>query len=202
MGLAGLGASACLGAAQSWNFEKVNPKGTYLRDSQATQAATSFQISLTEEGRFLEIRTVGWFNRALDNPLSRNISNEAVAVFSEDGMVSPNWLERHRVESAKDAGLDFYTLPTWVGNSPTDITEDFGVGHDVVRVEIPDQAGFVLVTPFDNGFWNNGDDFSMPNSDPRGFGVEWRIVGTVPEPATVGALSLGLLGLRRRVRGK
>jgi hypothetical protein len=199
--LAGLGAAASLGFGQAWNFEKVNPKGTYLRDSQATQAATAIQLSQTRDGgHFMEIRTVGWFNRALDNPLSHNISNQGVAVFSEDGHVNPNWTFHHRVDLAEEAGNDFYTLPTWIGNNPTDIDEDFGIGPVAIRVELPAESNFLLITPYDNGFWNNGDDFSVAGADPRGFGVEWRIVGTVPEPGTLAVVGLGLAGLGKRKR--
>jgi hypothetical protein len=148
----------------------------------------------------LEIRTTGWYNRALDNPLARNVDNQAVAVFSNGPSLDPDWSRRHRVHGAIQYGSPFYTLPTWVGNKPTDIEEDFGIGAQGLRIRAPQFATTLLFTPFDNGFWNNGDDFSMPGADPRGFGVEWRWVQTVPEPGTVAALSLGAVLLRRRKR--
>ena len=146
----------------------------------------------------LEIRTVGWFNRATDNPAAHNVSNEAVAVFAETSSLDSDWTHQFRVFTPIEAGVDFFTLPTWVGNLPTDISEDFGVDPTTLAIASPGQARFVMLTPFDNGFWNNGDDFSMPNADPRGFGVEWRIYNAVPEPGSVILLGLGLASVVRR----
>jgi hypothetical protein len=197
-----LGSMALSGAqAQGWSFLKIDPKATYLRDSQFAPSATMLALGIVDRTKFeLEIRTTGWYNRALDNPLARNVDNQAVAVFSNGPSLDPDWSRRHRVHGAIQYGSPFYTLPTWVGNKPTDIEEDFGIGAQGLRIRAPQFATTLLFTPFDNGFWNNGDDFSMPGADPRGFGVEWRWVQTVPEPGTVAALSLGAVLLRRRKR--
>lgn len=199
---------ASLGAAQNWNFQKINPKATYLRDSQSAPVASMFDlesdpafVSIRGEAGslpMLEIRTVGWFNRAMDNPAAHNISNEAVAVFAQTSALDSDWTQQFRVLTPIDAGTDFATLPTWIGNLPTDINEDFGVNSSSLQIAIPNQARFVMFTPFDNGFWNNGDDFSMPNADPRGFGVEWRVFNATPEPGSVFLLGLGLAAVARR----
>jgi hypothetical protein len=206
------GAMACHGVAQNWTFVKIDPKATYLRDSQFAPSASKIDLGLNEQawnviraslGSIgLEVRSVGWFNRASDNPLSFNISNQGVGVFSVTGGLDPDWSRQYRVDAPRDAGENFFTLPTWVGGHATDIAEDFGIGPEVVRVPIPDGSRFVLLTPFDNGFWNNTDDFTMPGADPRGFGVEWRFYDPVPEPATALALgaSVAIAALRRSRR--
>lgn len=193
---------ATLGFSQSWTFVKINPKGTYLRDSQLAPAPTTTPIGFEHKGDFdIEIRTVGWFHRAGDNKSSNNISNEAVAVFAENDLIDMDWTKQYRIAAPIDAGNDFYTLPTWHGSNPTDISEDFGVNAAVVRMAIPDEANFLFFTPYDNGFWNNEDDFSMPGADSRGFGIEYRLIRTaVPEPATLAVFGIGLAGvLRRRI---
>ena len=210
VGVLALIALAGLGYAQAWNFTKVNPTATYLRDSQWAPDASMIDLGITGPewvdvmgGRLrikLEIRSVGWFNRALDNPAAHNVSNQAVAVFSTSNFLNPDWSQQYRVSAAEDAGDDFYTLPTWVGSRPTDIVEDFGAGPSEIVLDVPLGAHYLMLTPYDNGFWNNGDDFSMPGADPRGFGVEWQVdrVGTAPEPTVLLVLGAGLAGLLRR----
>lgn len=203
-----LGSAASTGSAQSFQFLKINPRATYLRDSQWAPAATTLDIAAElalnplpygqDPNRLrLEVRTVGWFDRAPNNPASHNVSNEAVAVFSTGGALDPDWSKQFRVGSPIDEGDDFYTLPTWVGNLATDIPEDFRIGATWMTVDVPSTATHVLFTPYDNDFWNNSDDFSMPGADPRGFGLEWRLSGysSVPEPSTILGLSLSALGL-------
>ncbi len=198
-GLAAVGVAG-IAQAQTWRFDKIDPKSTYLRDSQAAPGALRIQLGPSDsEGRFISLRTVGWFNRAIDNPLAHNVSNQAVAVFSASGILDPDWTKQTRIGSATDAGDDFFTLPTFVGSLPTDISQDFGVGPSILQIEIPNGANFLHFTPYDNGFWNNGDDFSMPGADPRGFGVEWR-VQTLPEPGTWAVLAVGGAALIRRRR--
>jgi len=192
---------ASMSLGQTWTFVKIDPKATYLRDSQLAPMPTLTPIGFEHKGDFkIEIRTVGWFNRASDNKSSNNISNEAVAVFAETDEVDTNWTNRNRIATAIESGNDFYTLPTWHGNNPTDIAEDFGVGSEIIRMDIPDNANWLFFTPYDNGFWNNEDDYSMPGADERGFGIEYRMVrpSAVPEPASLAAVGLGLLGLRRK----
>lgn len=200
--LIALGAFASLGFGQSWTFVKINPKATYLRDSQATAAATWLHVGFEHKSDFsIELRTIGWFNRAADNKASQNVSNEAVAVFAESNEIDGNWTNRHRVIGAHDAGADFFTLPTWHGGHDTDIEEDFGVGAESIVLEIPDGANYLLFTPYDNGFWNNEDEFNVPGADPRGFGIEYRLIrSSVPEPGTLAILSLGVAAgyFRRR----
>lgn len=207
-GILGLAALAHFGHGQTWNFQKINPKATYLRDSQSAPAAT--MIDLETDPSFLalraqlgsiptlEIRTVGWFNRATDNPAAHNVSNEAVAVFAQTNGLDSDWTHQFRVLTSIEAGTDFFTLPTWAGNQPTDIAEDFGIDESALTIVIPGTARFLMLTPFDNGFWNNADDFSMPNADPRGFGSEWRVVNGVPEPASLGALAFALAAMGKR----
>jgi len=204
----GLSALASFSVGQSWNFQKINPKATYLRDSQFAPIASIVDLEtdptfILLRGQLgsaptLEIRSVGWFNRALDNPAAHNISNQAVAVFAQTNSLDADWTHQFRVLTPIEAGTDFYTLPTWAGNQPTDISDDFGVDSNELSIAIPGQARFVMLTPFDNGFWNNGDDFSMPGADPRGFGVEWRVFNAVPEPGSVFLLGLSVAAIARR----
>src|SRR6185503_19174848 len=153
LGIMGLAALASLGAAQSWNFQKINPKATYLRDSQSAPAAS--MVDLETDPTFLwlkaqagstpmiEIRTVGWFNRAMDNQAAHNISNEAVAVFTQTNDLDADWTHQFRVMSPIEAGTDFVTFPTFVGNLPTDISQDFGVNQNSLEIAIPGQARFM-----------------------------------------------------------
>lgn len=191
---------ATLSLGQAWNFVKIDPKSTYLRDSQFAPSAATIHLGLEHRDDWtLEIRTVGYYNRASDNRASRNISSEAVVVFSSTGKLDGDWHKQERVGGAVDAGTDFYTLPTWNGGLPTDIGEDFGIDHQAAKVDIPTGGDFFMVTPYDNGFWNNEDDFSLPGADSRGFGIEYRVIrGAVPEPATLATVAIGLIALARR----
>lgn len=197
-------------SALGQTFVKIDPKATYLRDSRPTVSATTLALGIDpglrekmirgESTLMMTIRSVGWFNRAIDNPNAHNVDNIAVAVFSVTGVLNPDHTQRYRVDQPLDAGTDFATFNTFEGNQPTDIDEDFAIGPEWLNVPVPPTASYLLFTPFDNGFWNNGDDFSMPGADPRGFGVELALneIPETPEPASVIALTVGVAALVRR----
>src|SRR5688500_10121359 len=101
LGILAFAAMAVMGAAQRRNFQKINPKATYLRDAQTAPSAS--MLDLETDATFLwlrgqpgstpmiEIRTVGWFNRAMDNQAAHNLSNEAVAVFAQTADLDADW---------------------------------------------------------------------------------------------------------------
>jgi hypothetical protein len=94
----------------------------------------------------------------------------------------------HRVQNAIDAGTDVFTPNTWLGGSPTDITQDFAVDDgstfSFVELQVPAGASYIFFSVYDSLFGDNGD----PNGD---FGASITII---PEPS-ITALFLTALAL-------
>ncbi len=115
------------------------------------------------------------------------------ALFSSNSVILPvNNL--NRVPGAIDAGVDFFSPNTLIGNLSTDIAEDFEVDNftgtaNGVVLTIPAGAQFLIAAAEDNFFTDN-------NNTPE-FYISIQHT-PVPEPAPLAALGLGLACLLRR----
>ena len=119
------------------------------------------------------------------NVSSLDLFDAMIGVFSNsETLLSSNI--RDRVPGALDAGADLLTGSTLFGGIATDIAQDFGIGN--IFLQVPLGATHLFVAAH--------DIYYSDNSDPDGdFAVRITQVASVPEPATVSLLSLGLAGI-------
>jgi hypothetical protein len=135
-----------------------------------------------QAGDCVRLRLVGDY----DQGPGGDTAGDVWGVFSADATLLAG-SQLHRVPGAIDAGAELVTPPTFFGNQPTDVAEDFGIastaeGTSEVTVEIPAGAQFLFVS--------GGDSYFSDNSDPDGdFGVELTHVGCWED------LGLGLAGV-------
>jgi hypothetical protein len=138
----------------------VDPRATYLRTASRDSARDARPIELAElgiePGQRVTLRRLGSYSK-------KGSGGEGLsAVFSANATLEPSE-ERHRVPGAIDAGPDYETSPTYFGDQPTDIPEDFLVsdtaGEDPsVTLEVPPEARFLFASAIDNRFADNSDD--------------------------------------------
>jgi hypothetical protein len=135
----------------------IDPTSAYLRtNDDPCLDAIPIELSTLgiSVGDYLRLAQLGDFN----NGPGGDIYKRMIGVFSSnDSLLDSSLL--HRVPGAIDAGEDFVTSPTYVGNLPTDIPEDFWI--DTVIVQVPDSALFLFVSTHDSWYWDNSD----PDSD-------------------------------------
>lgn len=118
------------------------------------------------------------------------------AIFSSNNVLLPSTI-LNRIPGAIDAGTDWTSPNTLVGNLPTDIVEDFQVDNmtgtaNGVFLTIPAGAFYIFASAQDNFFSNN-------NNTPE---LYLSIAHVVPEPVTLTTLGFGaaLCLLRKRRR--
>ena len=135
----------------------IDPTAAYLRtNDDPCLDAIPIELSTLSisGGDYLRLAQLGDFN----NGPGGDIYKRMIGVFSSnDSLLESSLL--HRIPGAIDAGEDFVTSPTYVGNLPTDIPEDFWI--DTVIVQVPDSALFLFVSTHDSWYWDNSD----PDSD-------------------------------------
>lgn len=135
----------------------IDPTAAYLRtNDDPCLDAIPIELSMLSisGGDYLRLAQLGDFN----NGPGGDIYKRMIGVFSSnDSLLDSSLL--HRIPGAIDAGEDFVTSPTYVGNLPTDIPEDFWI--DTVIVQVPDSALFLFVSTHDSWYWDNSD----PDSD-------------------------------------
>jgi hypothetical protein len=161
-----LGAGAlCAAPAQAAELA-IDPNATYLRtnddpfaeqaapiDLQALGILPGDQIRLTRRGDFQ-------FSLA---PMDQ--AQGLAGLFSTTAVISGNTALLNRVPGAVAAPgtLPVVTDPTFIGNVPTDIPQDFLIspspaGASVsVTVVVPAGARYLFLTPIDRGFGDNSD---------------------------------------------
>src|SRR5262249_37701375 len=167
------------------DFIPVDPRGAYLRvNGESPPGATAIDLLAlgVSPGDTLTIPRAGDFQRGTDNGFDRDEFLDVTAVFSSSAALGPPG-DLHRVLGALPGGLDFPTVPTFVGGLPTDIPEDFEVSDfdgtkTSVTVQVPAGARFLFVA--------TADSFFSDNTDPDGdFGVRIAVqpAQAVPEPS-------------------
>lgn len=146
----------------------ILPRATYLHTNQDdARNATAFMLSDlgVQPGETIRIERRGEFNSEEDreDDSGEELGEEfgLTAVFSVNDTLLPR-SERDRVPGAVAAGNDFVTSPTFYGNEPTDISEDFQVAtrdasSNSTTVTVPDDARYIFLSPQDDLFEDNAD---------------------------------------------
>lgn len=199
--IVGLSAGLFVGVASADVFP-VSPRATYLRtNSDTPDLPTIVDLSAVRDvggpgdgggPRLLSITALGDF---APGNLFPDTHMAMISVFSAGTQVLGTSLPA-RLPGAVEGGLDFISGPSYYGNLPTDIPQDFAVSFDVnqrtVLVEVPLGATHLMVGMMDSYFGDNRD----PDSD-LAVAVNW-----VPEPTSSVLLGLAALGLVRGARGR
>jgi hypothetical protein len=164
---------ALAGLAPAQSFVSLPAKSTYLHiNSDPVPGAVPVALAplgLTP-GTCLRLRAVGDY----DQGPGGDTVKDALGLFSADSTLLAGSLAK-RVPGAIDAGTDFATATTFMGNQLTDVPEDFSVangtlGTTEVTVEVPAGANFLFLCTYDHYYSDNSD----PNAN---FGVEITVVG-------------------------
>jgi len=170
----------------------IDSPATYLRANGETPFFT-IPVDLNANGFFagqtVILSRAGSYN---ENGGPTPTAFGLTAVFSSSNVLLP-WNTLNRIPGAIDAGTDYITPNTLVGNLPTDIPEDFEVDNftgtaNGVTLTIPNGAFYIFASAEDNFFSNN-------NNTPEFY---LSIALPVPEPFTIGALGMGVVCLLRR----
>lgn len=157
----------------------VPPRASYLRLSDRDVdrgAESSTPTSLASlgigAGDQLRLERFGEFQYNSQHP--DLVYYGMLVLFSSSSELLPH-TERHRVPGALAAGEPHTSRPTFTGNLPTNIPEDFVVGmepngnptvpHDEpVFITVPEGAQYLFLSPEDDNFWDNLDqdeDFAL-----------------------------------------
>jgi hypothetical protein len=157
----------------------VPPRATYLRVSQQDRAsgaldAIPHQLSALgiAPGDQLRLERLGEFQFNQSHP--DLVYYGLLVLFSSTNQLLPH-TELHRVPGALAVGDPHQTRPTFHGNLPTNIPEDFVVGmgrngdptiprDEPVYVTVPEGAQYLFLSPDDDQFSDNLDvdeDFSL-----------------------------------------
>ncbi|QNN22864.1 PEP-CTERM sorting domain-containing protein [Planctomycetales bacterium ZRK34] len=143
-------------------------------------------IRLTRLGAY---QSQGAANPAEDNKLS------LIAVFSSSSTISSDHTLLNRIPGAIDAGTDFVTNNNAISGESSDITEDFLVAsadgtQTFIEIIVPTGGAFL--------YFAVNDSYWADNKDPvDDFGAS---ITLLPEPSSLGMLSIGAMVLVRRRR--
>jgi len=181
-----------LAGISSANLFLINSPATYLRANGESPFFT-IPVDLNANGFFagqtVILSRAGSYNEnGGPNPTAFGLT----AVFSSTNVLLPSNL-LNRIPGAIDAGTDWTSPSTLVGNLPTDIAEDFEVDNftgtaNGVTLTIPAGALYIFAAAEDNFFSNN-------NNTPEFY---LSIARPVPEPISVAVLGTGVLCLLRK----
>ncbi len=140
----------------------LDPRGTYLRTNADPSAASCRIIDLLGSGiaagDTLRIIRNGAFEYHCTPGFPQGNPSDpdglrAICVFSSSNVLLSSG-SAARVPGAIDAGQDYVTPPTFVGNLPTDIPEDFAVVNSVA-VAVPTGAQYLFVAASDEFYGDN-----------------------------------------------
>lgn len=185
-------AAGAPGSARGDFVFSLDPSGTYLRVNEESppDAVPINLLSLgINPGDIITITRLGDYQRSSFAPFDSDTFLDVTAVFSSSSSLGPPG-DLKRVVGAIAAGLDFMTVPTFFGDLPTDIPEDFEVSNfdgtvTSVTVQVPAGARFL--------FLGTADSLFFDNTDPDGnFGVRLTVV---PEPSSLVLAGVGLVVL-------
>lgn len=156
--LALVAGTLCPGAPVHAATLSIDPSRTFLRTNNDA-ASSSIPIALGSlgfsGGDLIVIERLGDFKAGA--AFTDTVAT-MIGVFSASSILL-NSATLRRVQDARDAGVDFITLPTAVGSLATDIPEDFLITSTVI-IRIPVGATHLFVAP--------SDSFYSDNTDPDG----------------------------------
>ncbi len=169
-----VGAMALAGSAAASVFLQLNPAATYLRtNSDPAPPAVAYELATlgVAPGDRIELRRMGLW----DNGPAGDQFSTLIGIFSGSSTLLAN-NELHRVPDAVAAGVPVVMGPTYFGNLPTDIPEDFVIStaaypSGVVCVTVPPGATHVFFSVMDSLYYDNVD----PNAD-------WGVMVTLLDP--------------------
>lgn len=171
----------------------INSPATYLRANGETPFFT-IPVDIIAAG-FVPGQTVLLTRLGSYNTLGGPTPNAfgLTGVFSSSNTLLP-WPVLNRIPGAIDAGTDWTSLNTQIGNVTTDIAEDFEIDNMAgtmgpLLITIPAGAQYIFAAAQDNFYTDN-------NNTPE----LWLSIQPVPEPGSVLVLSAGLGLLMRRRR--
>lgn len=167
----------------------IDPKSTFLRTNNDPAAVNSISIELASlglgTGDYVRLEQLGDLSQRTGDP--DIITGHLLGVFSNTNILLGS-STLNRVQDAIDAGNDESTGPTFFGNLPNDIAEDFLITNTLIQ--IPAGAAYLFVAA--------SDSYYSDNSDLDGdYGMRITQVIPVPLPDTIWLISLGLLVLIR-----
>ena len=158
----------------------IDPLYTYLRTDAADPAPNAIPIELSglgiSPGDIIRLERLGLFKRGI------NFSDdfpEMIGVFSSSNSIASSG-NLNRISDAIDAGNDFDTSNTFLGNLSTNISEDFFI--DDVIIQVPISATYLFISAHDNLYTGSVGVPNDLNTDPNGdFAVRISLT-SIPEP--------------------
>ncbi|MBL0170720.1 MAG: PEP-CTERM sorting domain-containing protein [Gemmatimonadaceae bacterium] len=181
-------------------FFAVNPTGMYLRGDGVLGSPLVLDLGLSSYLRTITLKPTG----VLQVAGSGSPYHDAVycGVFSTSSTLLAS-TELNRVVGAIAPPANVFgscqTQPTFYGNQPTDVSNDFFISFDGLTITVPTSSRFLFIAI--------PDDYAPDNvsPDPSRYGIYASMTTTVPEPSSIALSALGLFGLglfasRRRTR--
>jgi len=140
----------------------INPRATYLRTNQDNGSLDAVPIVLADlglgSGERVRLTRLGGFSYIAGG--QDDAGDTMVGVFSASAVLLPA-NQQIRVQDAIEAGADWVSSPTYHGNLPTDIPQDFLIGRrdvqDFVEITIPVGATHLFACAHDSLYYDNGD---------------------------------------------
>lgn len=172
--------------AQSWTFP-LDPRAGYLRTNNDPAAAPPLLLDLGSlglaAGQWLRIGTVGAYRSVNGGP---DTYRSLVGVFANSTQLLPDTVQQ-RVVGAIAAGPAVASGPTFYGQLPVDIPQDFDCSRNgyatSIEVQVPAGATHLFLGTHESYFTDNVD----PNGD---FAVVLSVATTPSLPGTGEHLAL------------
>lgn len=173
-------------------FFQVDAAGTFLRTSGDSPVGPTIIFLGVGATGTLQLNPTGSYRVAGGGPTQ---TGKFSAVFSSSNVLLANNDLLNRVPGAIDIGsplnLSAVNGPSFYGNVPMDIGQDFFINDFGLSVVIPAGASYLFVGVTDNYYADN----SSPNPSTLGLYASIENTSTVPEPGTYAMMAVGMLGL-------